>query len=326
VSQEEKQDLYALLGVARDAEEDTIRKAYRKLARRYHPDVNPGDEPAEERFKAISEAYSVLSDPKRRASYDEFGEVSLQAGFDADEARKAREAFGAQFGAGAGGPGARDFAGDESFHFGGLEDLLGDLFSRGGRGQAPRSRRGPDLDAELELDFMDAVHGGERRITLMRPRADGSASPETVSVRIPAGVADGGSIRLRGKGGEGLGGGPSGDLNARIRVRPHRVFRREGRDVSFDLPLSVREATLGAQVKVPTLDGRVTLNVPAGTDSGARLRLRGKGVANPGGGAPGDLFAVVQIRVPRDLPPDAVAALEALEEHEPDDLREELGS
>jgi curved DNA-binding protein len=328
VSQEEKQDLYAVLGVARDADEDTIRKAYRKLARRYHPDVNPGDAPAEERFKAISEAYSVLSDPKRRASYDEFGEVALQAGFDADEARKAREAFGAQFGAGggyAGGPGARDFAGDEAFHFGGLEDLLGDLFSRGGRSQAPRSRRGPDLEAELELEFLDAVHGGERRITLMRPRADGSASPETVTVRIPAGVADGGNIRLRGKGGEGHGGGPSGDLNARIRVRPHRVFRREGRDVSFDLPLSVREATLGAQVKVPTLDGRVTLNVPAGTDSGARLRLRGKGVPNPGGGTPGDLYAVVQIRVPKDPPPEAVAALEALAEHELDDLREELG-
>ena len=324
MSQEEKKDLYALLGVERDADEDTIRKAYRKLARRYHPDVNPGDAPAEERFKAVSEAYAVLSDPQRRAAYDEFGEISLEAGFDADEARSAREAFGARFGGGF--AGSAGFPGEEAYHYGGLEDLLGDLFSRRGWSEGPRARRGPDLEAELELDFMDAVNGGERRITLMRPRADGSAAPETVTVRIPAGVSDGGSIRLRGKGGEGLGGGPAGDLNARIRIRPHPVFRREGRDVYFDLPVSVREATLGAQIKVPTLGGHVTLNVPAGTDSGARLRLRGKGVSDPGGGPPGDLYAVVQIRVPKDLPPDAVEAVESLATHEPADLRRELGS
>lgn len=323
MSHDERQDLYAVLGVARDADEDTLRKAYRKLARRFHPDVNPGDAPAEERFKAISEAYGVLSDEQRRAAYDEFGEVSLEAGFDVEKAREAREAFGARFG---GAPGGAGYSGEEAFHFGGLEDLFGDLFSRRGWSEAQRARRGPDLDAELELDFMDAVHGGERRITLMRPRADGSAAPETVTVRIPAGVSDGGSIRLRGKGGEGLAGGPAGDLNARIRVRPHRLFRREGRDVTFDLPVSLREATLGAEIKVPTLDGRVTLRVPAGTDSGARLRLRGKGVSDPTGGPAGDLYAVVQIRVPKDLPPDLVEALEKLAEHEPADLREELGS
>jgi curved DNA-binding protein len=320
MSQEEKRDLYAALGVSRDAEEDTIRKAYRKLARRYHPDVNPGDEPAEERFKAIAEAYSVLSDPERRASYDEFGEIALEAGFDADQARRAREAFGARFGGGGvGGPG-----GKESFHFGGLEDLFGDLFSRRGWSEVPRERRGADLEAEIELNFMDAVRGGERRLKLMRPRADGSVSPETITVRIPPGVSDGGTIRLRGKGGEGMGGGPAGDLRARVRVRPHPVFRREGRDVYFDLPVTVREATLGAQVPVPTLDGRVTLRVPAGTDSGARLRLLGKGVPDPAGGPAGDLYAVVQIRVPRDLPPEVEAGLEALAAHEPTDLRKEL--
>ena len=324
MSQEEKRDLYAVLGVARDADEDTIRKAYRKLARRFHPDVNPGDEPAEERFKAIAEAYSVLSDPERRANYDEFGEVALDAGFDADKARRAREAFGSRFGAG--GAGGRGSPGEGAFHFGGVDDLFGDLFSRRGWGEAQGARRGQNLEAELELEFMDAVHGGERRLTLMRPRADGSAAPETVTVRIPPGVSDGGSIRLRGKGGEGFGGGPAGDLNARIRVRPHRVFRREGRDVYFDLPVTVREATLGVRVKVPTLESRVMLTVPAGSDSGARLRLRGKGVSDPSGGPSGDLYAVVQIRVPRDLSPEARAAFEALEEHEPTDLREELGS
>ncbi len=322
--QDEKRDLYAVLGVARDADEDTIRKVYRKLARRFHPDVNPGDEPAEERFKAISEAYAVLSDPERRGNYDEFGEVALDASFDADKARQAREAFGSRFGAG--GAGGRGYPGEEGFHFGGLEDLFGDLFSRRGWSEAQGARRGADLEAQLELEFMDAVHGGERRLTLMRPRADGSAAPETVTVRIPPGVSDGGSIRLRGKGGEGFGGGPAGDLQARIRVRPHRIFRREGRDVYFDLPVTVREATLGARVKVPTLEGWVMLTVPAGSDSGARLRLRGKGVSDPSGGASGDLYAVVQIRVPRDLSPEARTAFEALAEHESADLREELGS
>jgi len=310
VADDKKEDLYGVLGVARDADEDAIRKAYRKLARRHHPDVNPGDASAEERFKKISEAYAVLSDAERRRNYDEFGEVS----------REMREAFGRRFGAG-GQPGGAPGAG-EAFRFGGLDDLFSDLFAQRGWGE-PRHARGTDLEAELELEFLDAVRGGEHRITLARPTADGGVRRETVTVRIPAGVADGGRIRLRGKGGEGAGG--PGDLYARIRVRPHPVFRREGRDVYFDLPVTVREATLGARVSVPTLDGRATLVVPAGTDSGAKLRLRGKGVPDPSGAAPGDLYAVVQIRVPRDLSPEARAKLEAaLEAAETPDVRRGL--
>jgi DnaJ-class molecular chaperone len=320
-----RKDLYAVLGVARDASDDAIRTAYRRLARRYHPDVNPGDAPAEERFKEISEAYSVLSDAQKRRNYDEFGEVSLEGGFDADKARRAREAFAQRFGGPGGAEGfAGGAAGSERFAFGGLEGLFGELFSRRGWREAPRERRGVDVEADLELDFLDAARGGEQRITIARPGADGAVRPESVTVRIPPGVADGGRIRLRGKGGEAPGGGTPGDLYARIRVRPHRFFRREGRDLHLELPVTVAEAALGARVEVPTLEGRVTLTIPPGSDGGSKLRLRGKGVPSPSGGAPGDLYVTVQIRVPKKLPPDAAAQLEKLAEHGPQDLREEL--
>lgn len=323
-----RQDLYEVLGVARDADPGAIKQAYRKLARRYHPDVNPGDVGAEERFKAISQAYAVLSDEEKRRNYDEFGDVSLEGGFDPEAARRAREAFGARFGGGGGGGGEGGFgAGAEGFAFGDLDDLLGNLFSRhGGSGAGPAfSMPGPDLRAELELDFLEAARGSEKRLTLTRPTADGGARTETVTVRIPPGVDDGGRIRIAGKGGEGRGGGPAGDLWAHIRVRPHPVFRRRGLDLDLDVPITVREAILGAKVEVPTLDGRVTLTVPAGTDGGTRLRLRGKGVARPGG-ARGDLYAHVRIRVPRNLDDEARAALDALAPFEPDDLREDLRS
>jgi curved DNA-binding protein len=310
-------DPYEILGVARDAEVAAIRKAYRKLARKNHPDLNPGDKAAEERFKEISQAWEVLEDPERRRNYDEFGAVSLEAGFDAEKARRAREAFGSRFGTGAR-PGAEGFG--EEFEFGDLDDLLGRYF--GGRGEARGMRlRGPDLEATLELDFLDAVRGGEQRLTLARSAGGGN---ETITVRIPPGVDTGGRLRIPGKGGPGNGGGPPGDLSVLLRVRPHRVFRREGRDLTFDLPVNVTEAIRGAKVDVPTLDGRATLTVPPGTDSGTRLRLRGKGVPDPRGGPPGDLYARVQIRVPRDLDADAQGSLDALERAEEREIRKEL--
>ena len=328
----ESKDLYAVLGVARDADRDAIRKAYRKLARENHPDLNPGDAEAEARFKDISHAWEVLENEERRKAYDEFGEISLEAGFDADEARKAREAFGARFG----GPGGFDVGGHpgtgmggQEFHFGDLDDLLGGLFggAQRGPGAAGLRMRGQDLEAHLVLEFEEAVRGGEKRLTLGRPGPDGRPQPETLTVRIPPGVHGGGSLRLAGKGGPGLGGGSDGDLHVRLEVRPHPVFQREGRrDLVFDLPLSVREATLGAKVEVPTLDGRVTLTVPPGTDSGAKLRLKGKGVPGAKGAAPGDLFARVQIRAPRGLDEEARAGLEALERFEDPGLRKELFS
>jgi curved DNA-binding protein len=316
-------DLYETLGVARDADVGAIRKAYRKLARKYHPDLNPGDKAAEERFKEISRAWEVLEDPERRRNYDEFGAISLEAGFDAEKARQAREAFGSRFGSGAR-PGEGSF---EEFEFGDLDDLLGRYMGGrpGGRGRGMRLR-GSDIEATLELDFLDAVRGGEHRLTLARPTAEGGAASETITVRIPPGVDTGGRLRIPEKGGPGIGGGPPGDLHVELRVRPHRLFAREGRNLTFDLPITVSEAIRGAKVEVPTLDGRATLTIPPGTDSGTRLRLRGKGVPDPRGGAPGDLFARIQIRVPRDLDDAAKRALDAIERFEDREIRKDLFS
>jgi curved DNA-binding protein len=314
----EKRDLYKVLGVARDVDAEKLKKAYRKLARRHHPDVNPGDKTAEDKFKEISEAYDVLSDPTKRRNYDEFGEVSLQGGFDAEHARRAREAFGARFG---GGPGP-DYGSGEPFEFGDLDDLLG-RFGFGGRGASGRAAglRGSDVEASLELDFLEAAKGGEKRLTLQLGE-DGRLRTETLTVRIPPGVADGGRIRLRGRGAPGLGGGPPGDLWATVRVRAHPVFRREGRNVFVDVPVTIAEAIRGAKIEVPTLDGRATVTVPPGTDSGRKLRLRGKGIPDPTGGAPGDLYVVIQIRVPKDLDAASLEKLDALAG--PEDPRKEL--
>lgn len=316
-----QENLYDILGVAREADRDTIRKAYRKLARQCHPDLNPDDKAAEERFKDISRAWDVLGDEEKRRDYDEFGEVSLEAGFDADEAREAREAFGARFGSGAqpGGPHSQEF------HFGDLDDLLGGLFGGGAGGREVRLR-GADLEARLELDFLEAVRGGEKRLTVTRPQPDGTAATETLTVRIPPGVDTGGKLRLAGKGAPGIGGGPPGDLHVRLRVQPHRVFQRDGDDLTLELPISVREAILGTRVDVPTLDGRATLTIPPGTQSGTRLRMRGKGIARPGADAPGDLLARVQIRVPRELDDEAKEALETLRRFEDPEIRKGLFS
>jgi curved DNA-binding protein len=315
-----KKDLYEILGVPRDADRDTIRKAYRKLARQNHPDLNPGDKAAEARFKEISKAWEVLEDAERRRNYDEFGEVSLESGFDAEKARQAREAFGARFGFG-GRPGAEGFG--EEFQFGGIDDLLGGLFGRAAEGRGIRMR-GADLEAELELDFLEAMRGGEKRLSLARPTPEGGALSETVTVRIPPGVGTTGRLRVPGKGAPGVGGAPPGDLWVALRIRPHRIFRREGRNLVFDLPISVREAIQGARVEVPTLEGRVTLTIPPGTDSGTRLRLSGKGVPDPRGGPSGDLLARVQIRVPRSLDEQAQASLEELARFEDPEIRKEL--
>jgi len=313
----ETKDPYKILGVARDADENTIRKTYRKLARELHPDVNPDNPAAEARFKAVSEAYSVLSDPEKRKAYDEFGEISFQAGFDAAEARRARDAFGGGF------EGYTHF-GDGGPEAAGFEDLLSNLFGRSGHGRGPRQRRGANLEARIDLDFLDAARGCEQRFQVSRPTRDGGQHSESVTVRIPPGVADGGQIRLRGKGGEGLGGGPPGDLIATIRVRPHPLFRREDRDILLEVPVTIAEATLGTKVEVPSLDGRVTVTVPPGTDSGSKLRLRGKGVPHPSGGRAGDFYVVIKIVVPKGLDAESRKKLSEIAANNPADIRAAL--
>jgi DnaJ-class molecular chaperone len=313
-------DLYAVLGVDRTADAEAIKKAYRQLARKFHPDHNPGDKAAEERFKEVSEANDVLSDPEKRALYDEFGEMSLQAGFDPEAVRAAQRGFGGFR------PGA-NFGDDEAGGGIPFEDLLGGIFGRaraGGRGM--RGWPGEDLEIALELEFLEAAKGTTKHISITRPGPDGRPRSERVSVRIPPGVDDGGRIRVPGKGGEGQGGGPVGDLYARIRVRPHPYFKRDGRDLLLDLPVTVGEATLGARIEIPTLEGRAIVTVPAGSDSGRRLRLRAKGIADPKSGARGDLYATVEIRVPVGLDADAKELVGKLAAYDPPGIRKEWES
>jgi len=302
-----KRDLYEALGVKKNATKDEIRKAYRKLARQYHPDVNPGDKDAESRFKDISTAYDVLGDAEKRKLYDEFGEEGLQAGFDADKARsfkrwqdQARRTGGFGFGGGGGG-------------FENLGDIFGDVFRGGGfegrfRDMHNAPRRGEDVEASLRIDFLDAVRGYSPTLTHHVP----GRGKQTVKVNIPAGVAEGGRIRLKGKGAEGVNGGPPGDLYIVPHIRPHKLLRRTGNDLEMDLPITVGEALRGAKVEVPTIDGTVTVTVPKGSKSGSRLRVRGKGVPAHGKRGAGDLYLRLIIQVPDgDVPDDVVEQIES---------------
>jgi len=304
-------DYYEVLGVSRQTGEEEIRSAYRRLARKFHPDLNPGDKQAGEKFKEINGAYEVLSDPEKRKAYDQFGPEGLRAGPQAAP------------GAGPGGPrytytwtgGEGAPGGDvDSEAFGGRAGEAGSLFEElfshlgGRRGRRGRpggfAMPGQDIEAELTLAFEQAVRGGQTDISLQRPAANGTVRPERLSVRIPPGVEDGQRLRLRGQGGPGGGGGPAGDLYLAIHVQPHAYFRREGRDISIDLPLTISEAALGANVEVPTIHGRTSVHVPPGAAGGAKLRLRGQGIANARGGPPGDQYCVIRI-VPPKKPSDA---------------------
>ncbi|MGH8902421.1 MAG: DnaJ C-terminal domain-containing protein [Egibacteraceae bacterium] len=289
-----RRDFYEALGVGRDATPEEIQRAYRKLARTYHPDVNK-DPGAEERFKEISEAYDVLSDPQTRSRYDAFG----------PEFRQVPEGMGpdmwARAGAGRAGQGGGervrvDLGGDDidlGDLFGGDlfgEDLFGGLFGGRRRGWGPIT--GADQEAELVLSVEDAYQGERRWISMSGP--DG---PRSIEVTIPPGVIDGQRIRLAGQGGQGTGGAERGDLYLVVRIAAHPRYRVEGRDISVELRLAPWEAALGATVAVDTPGGEAKVRVPPGTSSGRRLRLRGRGMPNPRG-SPGDLFAEVRIMVP----------------------------
>ncbi|MFI5315614.1 MAG: DnaJ C-terminal domain-containing protein [Myxococcota bacterium] len=284
-------DFYAALGVARTASEEEIRKAYRKLARKHHPDVNPNDRKAEEKFKEISFAYEVLSDKEKRARYDEFGTQGLAEGFDPAQAREYSRWS----------QGARRSPFHETFTQGGdfdLEDLLGGMFGGARRPRGPA--RGRDAEGDIEVDFLDAVRGGEVRVQV----ADRGA----LRVKIPPGSETGTKIRLAGQGDAGDSSAPAGDLFLTLHVRPHAFFRREGRDLHLDLPVTVPELVLGASVEVPTPDGSVTMKIPAQSASGRVLRLRAKGAPKLGGSERGDLY----VRLVAELPDPADPRLEAI--------------
>src|SRR5690348_686230 len=300
-------DYYDVLGVSRDAGPEDLQQAFRRLARQNHPDVNK-DPGAEERFKEINEAYSTLSDPAQRRKYDRFGDDFRRVPDDWEER------VGAGVGGSRGGPGggrrttwSTGDAGGDTVDFGDLgggfgggyggidiEDLLGGMFGGRARGRAGPIA-GADQEAELPLSVEEAYRGGRRQITLNGP--DG---PRTYTVTIPPGVTDGRRIRLAGEGGQGMGGGPAGDLYLVVRLLPDPVFRVEGKDIHVDLEVTPWEAALGATVPVPTPGGESKVTVPAGSSSGRRLRLRGEGMLAPRG-EPGDLYAEIKIMVPPRL-------------------------
>ena len=383
-----EKDFYAVLGVNKSASTDEIKKAYRKLARDLHPDRNPDNQEAEEKFKAASEAYDVLSDDKKRKEYDEMRSLFGSGAF----RRGARSGGGAQFDpsdlfggfSNAGGAGS---AGDRRFGGAGFSDIFSSIFSGGGPSGGAAARRGPrrgrDVETEVTLDFTQAVRGTTLPLTLRSagecdtchgsgakpgttprtcPQCQGSGlisrnqgsfsfsepcrecqgagtiveekCPEcrgtggvtktrTINVRFPTGVADGQRIRLSGRGEPGDRGGPAGDLYVQVGVRPDELFGRSGDDLTLSVPISIAEAVLGADLRVPTLDGPVTLRVPPGTPSGRKLRARGKGVPRKNGPA-GDLIVTVEVQVPDGVTGEARDALERFAKLTPPAGRERL--
>lgn len=384
-----EKDFYAVLGVAKTASTDEIKKAYRRLARELHPDRNPGNPEAEERFKSVSEAYDVLSDDRKRREYDEMRTLFGSGAF----RRNARS--GANAGGGTpfdmndffGGAGGRAAGEDQRFGGAGFTDLFGTIFGGGGAGGPRAGRRGPmrgrDIEAEVTLDFADAVHGTTLPVTLRAPGVcetcqgvgakpgtqprtcpvcngvglvtsnqgafsfsepcrecqgvgtvvdekcpechgtGGVTKTRTLNVRIPAGVADGQRIRLAGRGEPGERGGPAGDLHLIVTVRADQLFGRDGDDLTLTVPISFPEAVLGTDLRVPTLDGAVTLRVPPGTPSGRIMRVRGRGVPRRDGGA-GDLLVTVEVSVPSSIDPAARQALEEFAQYSPPPPRQHI--
>jgi curved DNA-binding protein len=307
------EDLYTILGVPKNANAETIKKAYRKLAGKLHPDKNPGNQKSEDRFKQVNHAHEVLSDAKKRALYDEFGEEGLREGFDPDRMRAYRQWSTRQA---RGVPSGGRYVGEpqdlEDLFSGGsagFGDLFGEVIGRTRRHRGPT--KGADFESEMTIDFGSALRGATVEL---RPQGTG-ASP--VTVRIPAGAAEGSRVRIAGQGGPSPNGGPNGDLVLTIHVSPHPYFRREGDDLHLDLPIAVAEAYQGAKVKVPTVDGAVTLKVPEHTQSGNVVRLRGKGVARKGRD-PGDLFVHFLIQIPTDSRPEVAELMERLAKLEGD--------
>jgi DnaJ-class molecular chaperone len=288
-------DPYQVLGIDKGADEKAIKKAYRKLARDLHPDLHPGDRGAENRFKEVAAAYDFLSDPEKRARYDR-GEI------DPSGAPRAERRFYRTYAEG--GPGARYHDPREFFRDASGMDFFSDLF--GGRDQAggarPRGRRGADVTAALEIDFLEAVNGGSRQLAL--------AAGKQLRVNIPPGSEDGQVLRLKGQGMPGAGGSAAGDALITLKIRPHPTFTRHGSDIRADVPVTLAEAMLGARIEVPTVDGRVNITVPKGSNTGTRLRLRGKGAPQPGGGPRGDHYVTLKVVLPDKPDPELVRMVE----------------
>lgn len=327
-----KRDYYEVLGIDKKADDKAIKRAYRKLAKKYHPDTNPGDKQAEQKFKEVTEAYNVLGDEKKRKLYDQYGFAAFEEG----------AAGGAYGGAGAGsgfGGFQGGFGGNggyQEFHFkggqnGNMDDIFGDIFgdmfhgrsSSGFGGQGFKQSygsgfgggsfksKGPDLHAEIRVSFEDAAFGCEKVINL----SSGQGTPaQSLKVRVPAGIEDGKSIRLRGKGGPGMNGGEAGDLLLKIHVDEKPGYERKGMDVYTTISVPFTTAVFGGEAIVNTLKGSVKCKIPAGIQSGSKIRLRGKGIVSmKDPSVHGDMYAAVQIQVPRNLSPEAKQKLREFE-------------
>jgi len=301
---------YEVLGVKPDASADDIRKAYRKLAKQFHPDLNPGKPEAEARFKAVSAAYDLVSDPEKRARYDR-GEI------DETGAERPPRSYYRGYAEGAEG---RKYQPEGEFDLGDLEDLFA-AFGSAGRGRQARGGegfrvRGGDRLFTLTVDFVEAATGAKKRVSL--------APEEWLDVTIPPGIDDGQVLRLRGKGGPGFGGGPTGDALIEVHVAPHPLFRRDDHDIKIELPVSLAEAVLGARVAVPTVTGPVTMTIPKGSDAGTQLRLRGKGIQREKN--PGDQYVTLKVVIGPSGDPELAEFLEKWAPQHPFDPRLGLAS
>ena len=262
-------DPYQILGVARDADQDTIKKAFRKLAKKLHPDLNPGNKKVEQEFKEVNAAYDLLSDPQKRARFDR-GEI------DASGAERPERSFYRAYAEGGGNAKYRE----AEFGEFSAEDILSELFGRGRRNRQPPRMRGEDVTYTLAVSFVDAANGAKKRVTL----ADG----KTLDVTIPPGTEHGQTLRLKGQGMPGVGGGPAGDAYVEIQVEPHAFFTRKDSNVHLEVPVTLPEAVLGATLTVPTVDGKVSIKVPPGSNTGTTLRLKGRGIVDRKSGQRGD--------------------------------------
>lgn len=317
-------DYYKILGVSKTATKEEIKKAYRALARKYHPDLNPDKKDAEEKFKEVQEAHEVLSDEEKRKTYDMFGSAEFRPGGRttwkrADDTGQAYEYSYS----------ANDFSG--------FEDIFKDLFGSAGGGRPGRGRgetfrdifstvtkerasRGRDLEYQIEIDFDTAIRGGVRDLSISRQKQEG-VETEKLSVRIPAGVDNGSRIRVQGKG---EGGGAKGDLYLRVKVKPHPIYSRKGDDIYLEVPVTVYEAALGKKIEIPTIDGTAEMTIPPGVQSGTRLRLKGKGVTNLKTKVRGDQYIEIKIAMPDKISEEDRKKFEELEKSHPYNPRAKL--